>query len=822
MLPEFDDSRLQAIRRAALNGEYHLLLGAGASRDSISERGAKLPGSVELSHEISSAFDVFLEEGDFLWRVYDRAVQKAGIEKVYSWLKSKFWNVTPPYWMEYYARFPWNSVWTLNIDDSFESAYKDAAGPSSRTLRVLNWDDEYSRSKNLDVIHLHGLVDNEKTRELVFSLSEYAGSAVVRAAWPLNFRDSYGNSPFVILGARLRDEPDIEAVIARRNPANDAPSFYVSRTISEGMRDDLERWGLIPIEMTAEDFVMQWSELTKLDLERPVDNEFEVGLRVGQQFIELNSYKKMGKQKDHDFYGGDEPSWSDVLQELPAELEWVTDAKSKCGDLGTRLRTASVIAYSGRRLSGRSTGLLQIAYYLHKTAWRVFYFRSEERIDIEAIISYAGNGREVALMFDGIADIVDDVNELITRARAADLKIVCIAVEDTKRVASILGRVEPAYLAYNRVHAIRSRLSGSDSTQIIKKLDSYGRLGILEGQTPATQNKHFRGKELFDAMSRVENAPGFGRRVGELLTGIVSNATLEIVLIASYASYVDRKLIIVDAARMVSMDTDDLIALVENDEHLGSLLTTDGLQLRTRHRWMALDHVLARLGTPNALAAISRGIRRVGPRLNQSSYRERNATTMLVGSMMQHKNLDNYFHSDDLDEWYSGLIDVFGQWSGHYWEQRAIQARRASNVDVGLLAKAESFAMRAKEFLPDTYRYTTLGTVLMEKAARADVDVHVYFERAESAFLTAAERDRDLSSSFVTWNAYLQFALYVLERLKKSIIDESSAEGVHDLYEKVKVAWMHRYNMVRLIAESNDDTSESLERLRSKFDSIVY
>lgn len=821
MLSNLSVDQKVAIRRAALNGDYHLLLGAGASRDSTSPEGDLLPGSEGLSEEMSRVFKVEMESGDLLWRIYDRAVRVAGEEEVYQWLKKKFWKVSHPYWMNYYARSPWNTVWTLNIDDSFEAAYASIKGVESRELRILNWDDDYSKSKMLDVIHLHGIVDRDEPRSLVFSLSEYASSAASSAAWPLNFRDSYGNSPFVIIGARLRDEPDIENVIARRSPTNEAPSFYVSRSISSAMKDDLDRWGLVPVEMSAEDFVLEWAELTGLDLENEVDSEFELGMRVGQQFTTLGKKSKMGASKDHDFFGGDEPAWADILSDLPANLSWVKDAKVKCDDLGKGTKTASLIAYSGRRLSGRSTGLLQIANHLNKASWKTFYFRKNERIDIEAIVAYAANGKSIALLFDSIADVVDDVNNLITEARTAKLKIVCIAVEDNKRVASILGRIDSAYLAGRRVFSISSRLSDADAKELVAALDRRGRLGVLEGIPHHKQLKHFRGSDMFESMARVENAPGFGKRVGDLLRGFSDNRNSWLILLAAYASYVDRSLAVIDVARMVGVDSDELVNIVDTDEHLSSLIYTDGLLLKCRHRWMALDPIIQLLGKQRSLEILGQSIRRISSRLNLESYRERNATTMLVGSMMQHKNLFRFFAGQDLDSWYANLIDVFGDWSGHYWEQRAIQSRRESANDVTLLAKAESFAMRAKEFLPDTYRFTTLGTVLMEKASRADVDILDYFNRAESAFSSAAERDRDTSSSFVTWNAYLQFSLGVLAKLKRNIEEGVDSGSSIELYEKVDSMWVYRHNTTRLIAQANDETLESLDVLRRKYENIT-
>lgn len=812
---KLSNSQAAALRRAVLNGEYHLMLGAGASRESISSAGKELPGSAGLITQLSEAHRVEAEDGDLLWRIYDRAVEKVGKPVVYSWLRERFWGVTPPYWMDYFARAPWNTVWTLNIDDTFEAALARVSTETSRRFQTLNWDDDYRQGRALNVVHLHGVVNTDTPRDLVFSISEYARSAASDAAWPSNFRDSYGNSPFIILGARLRDEPDIEAVIARRRPAHSAPSFYVARSISSAMRTDLERWGLIPVEMSAEEFVLEWSELSGLSLEATFDSEVELALRLGQQFTELQTNAVQSEPQGHDLFGGDEPNWNDAVNNRPAELEWLTKAKMDIAQLDGGINSSSLVAYCGKRLTGRSTGLLFLGRHLREQAWRTFLFRGEGRLDIDAVLSFASDGRPTALLFDGFSDIADDINKLLGEARDARLSVVCLAVEDSSNEARIIGRVETAVLAHSRLGEINRRLTGTDSARIVDKLADFGRLGILESKTDAGRRQHFRGHELFDAMAQLENAPGFGRRVSDILKPLASGRSLGLVLIASYASSVGRQLLVIDAARMVGMDSDALVNFLRQDDELATLLSTDGHTIRTRHRWMALKPIVERLGSQAAVDIIRDGILSVSPRLNRKSQIERNPTTLLVGSFMAHSNLNSAFPGANIDELYQSLLSTFGDWSARYWEQRAILARRDSKSDISLLAKAESFALRAVELVPDTFSYTTLGTVLMEKASRSQVNVLEYYQRARKAFHLAAINQRD-SNNLVASLAFLRSSLGVLER----IADGIDYEEPEALLEIVSSDWISDYSVLALKSEAGERLKEELTGLRRKYDSF--
>lgn len=805
----------QALRRAARHGEYHLMLGAGASRESRSKEGSQLPGSVGLIKELCARFGVESEEDDLLWRIYDRATSKVGADEVYRWLRQRFWNVRHPYWMEYYARGPWSSVWTLNIDDTFEAAYRGVATETSKKLEVLNWDDDYRHSRNLSVIHLHGVVDRDEPRQLVFSLAEYANSASASAAWPTNFRDTYGNSPFVILGARLRDEPDIEAVISRRNPVHPAPSFYVSRTISSTMRADLERWGLTPVEMTAEDFVLEWSRLTGLDLEGGIPDEVELGIRVGQQFSELRDSPKPELEDGHDFLGGDEPLWSDIQNDQATELEWVTHAQFDLNQVGQSIPSCTLLAYTGRRLSGRSTGLLQLGARLRKAAWRTFLFQSTGRLDIDAILGYASSGKSIALLFDGVADVADDVDKLLTESRAAGLSVLCVAVEDSAREANIVGRLQSVNLGHGRVAAFNGRLTGVDATRLVDHLSGLGRLGILEDKSDKIRVQHFRHSDLFDAMAELENAPGFGRRVDDLTKGL-GTAAAELVIVAAYASYVSHQLLVVDAARVLGVDSDNLVQLLTSDVGLNALLSTDGSVVRTRHRWMALSPLVKSLGSAAALDAIGRAIRRVSGRVSQQSLRERNPTALLVGALMKQRNLRVLFPGASLDPWYGSLIDIFGTWSGRYWEQRAILARWDSKLDIALLARAESYALRASELVPDTYSFTTLGTVLLEKATRASVDIQLYYERAYTAFERAGSWDRG-EGSLVTWIAYLRYAIRFMSRLTT---ENAGGVGSLQLLERVRDDWIRVYTQLAVMRDSSERVARDLASLSRAYDDL--
>lgn len=806
-----NQSQKSALRRAALNGEYQLLLGGGASRDSLSPTGQPLPMSAELAEKLSQKFSVANESDDLLWRIYARAIDAGGRAWVYNYLREIFWRTQPPPWMDKYARFPWDRVWTLNLDDSFENSYARVRSDASRELTVRTWDSDFVHDRTLSVIHLHGAVASAEPGELVFSLSEYSNSIASRAAWPLAFRDAWGTSPFVVVGARLRDEPDIEAVIAQRRPGQTAPSIYVSPHITPGMESDLTNWGLVPFQGTAEEFADIWSDLSGVDLTQAPTSQEEVSFRVGRQFQQLRT-NAVGKLPGrHDFLGGDPPLWNDIVSGFHAELDWIREATESLRRVGTSVHTTTALVYTGPRLSGRSAGLLALCRYLCQNAWKVLLYKADERLDVDAVLRFAADGRAVAVAFDGLADYAEDVDRLLRESRKAGLGVTCVAVDGPARSAGMVGRISGQYLHGGTIKSINARLTRTDAARLVDKLAERGRLGALEPQQDRQRIQHFRGRELFPSLAEVENAPAFGRRVQELVGEIEDTQALRLCLFAASAEKVERPLLVIDAARMMSMESEQVLEMVRTGP-ISALLWSDGHRILARQRYMALDSIMGKLGSRSAMSILNEGVRVLADRASRSAHRERNATVMLVGALMTYRNVVELFPGQQLELWYDGLHSSYGSWSGRFWEQRAIMSRHLGVEVEGALARAESYAERAVTLTADTYAYTTLGTVLCARASTVGADLTGrYYDRAFDAFSTASEMD---PRNLVTWFAYLRHALPVLEAALQH--DGKSPE----LSERIGDDWSLTYDNIRPEASKSEDTARDLVALKRRFDDI--
>jgi hypothetical protein len=121
-------SRRQAglLRDAARSGRYHLLLGAGASAGAQNSRGdlPMAPGLVDILAQRFPSAPIPADTA--LPRAYQRAVSVSSPEAVWWVLREVFLHSNHREWYSTFATLPWKRVWTLNVDDVFENAYRRA------------------------------------------------------------------------------------------------------------------------------------------------------------------------------------------------------------------------------------------------------------------------------------------------------------------------------------------------------------------------------------------------------------------------------------------------------------------------------------------------------------------------------------------------------------------------------------------------------------------------------------------------------------------------------------------------------------------------
>lgn len=324
-----EDEILAKIVDGVYKREYSLLLGAGASIGSSGGNNRPLPSSPQLRDTLINDFKIQTEGQPIaLPRAYAAAKRNAP-ERLERFMRSWFTRCTPD-WQSLLTAFDWHRIWTLNIDDIIEVAHENR----NITIDRFNWTSLFRDRSRSDrqIIHLHGFakeVSDPDTSDshLIFSAREYAAVLNDPRAWHAVFTDEFAERPFIILGASLVEEFDLQQALTDSVAATTRgyPSVIVLNSVSALEREELEALGLLVIESDSRSFIEKLHTMAyehRLTLQgsyhQTLNPQF---VRFLQQFTDLRQYEPQDSESTRHFYAGYEPHWKNILDSDDATME---------------------------------------------------------------------------------------------------------------------------------------------------------------------------------------------------------------------------------------------------------------------------------------------------------------------------------------------------------------------------------------------------------------------------------------------------------------------------------------------------------------------
>lgn len=794
-----DASEQIALIDAARARRYDLLLGAGASLGAQNQHGV-LPTSAELVAKLSVEYpSAHISPSDSLPRSYQRAVLAATPQVVREFLRRLFAEADHEPWFRQASLFPWRRVWTLNIDDSFERAYRAERSRRHPNLRVLSWDDAYVDSPTeLNLIHLHGHVAGEAYRPIVFSFSEYMNTAAEKPVWDQVLGSLFSSNPFVVIGARLLDDPDMERIVMSRRSSAFARSLIVDPCITDGNKWELEIQGFKVLRATAEEFFAEWSSLCGFTSADPASYYMDVSARL-PQLQYLHPERAAIPASSHDIFEGDSPVWSDAVAGNLASVDWA----DTCIDSIKQWRASFaplLIALYGDRFSGMTAGLLQIAHGAAAQAVQVFSFDKSSRFDPVALMGLAQEGGPVLLVIDGAADFADDIDKALSQAELRGSRLAIIATEAHHNALRFEGRLEGAYA--REVVQVPRRLSRKNAVSLAQLMQTKARMGEYEARGVDVLAKHFAHNDVFGAMLDVSKGSGFIRRVTAEFSQL-RDWQKNLVFLLSLLSAGRLEAGLTEAQFAIGVNSERIIASLASDGHLSALVEqSDGL-LSARQRDKAISEIVAKLGARDALARLVSMVTALKPLVTSASLQVRNRPALILGHLMGNRLLRANFPHEKLEAFYEALAPEFGEWNGKFWEQRAINAKKD-----GHWSRAESYAARAVTLFPATYTRTTYGTILINRAREAaDDDSELwmgFLHRGQAQFdLVGSNADESRVSVF----AYLTATLDLLKALKRR-----PSYWESEAVDSVRSDWVGRYALLRLGLRGQEASIDSIIR----------
>lgn len=796
---------------AARSGDYQLLLGAGASFGSKNARQRPLPMAASLITMLQEKFPAALiEDGNSLQRAYQRAVYEVGKNEVWKYFKEVFGGATHEEWFTHLAGLPWGRVWTLNIDDAFERAFAQSRRQRVTRLRVIDWTDEFSESDDMQIVHLHGSIIEPKPTPLVFSFSDYANAIARTPVWDQMLRGSVVTKPFIIIGAKGLDEPDLEATLVASRPSSRAPSIIVDPHVTPGQRREMEYLGYIVFEGTAEDFTRQWSTLVGLD-SAALATLYETTAVSIPQFSELRLEDSVIPTRNHDFLGGSKPQWADARMGSIAEFDWMSRVlrESRAWVRDLQRKSALHVIFSDR-LAGLSAGLLFIAAELRESAATVLVFDRVAKFNKKRVLDFCAGRGPVVIICDSSHEFTMFFDELLTDAQnETDCSILVIFGETTLHELQVDNHFRSGTVPRSTT-IVYSRRNAADARQIESLLNRRGRLGRLEQLPPAARRAHFRDRDIFGAMGEVEGAPGFQNRLAVELRSLSKEWHADLLMMLAIASAGNHQVGISEAAIGVGVGADQLLNDISEHSALNALVEVAGDLMYARQRSAALKQMFDRDEADARLASLSRVTRNLGALATSASLKERNRPASLVGGLMQARVLRNAFKGANIDAYYDSLLPVFGSWNARFWEQRAINAKHE-----GDWGPAESWASRAVTIKDDAYTQTTLGTILLNKSA-------VSLEYGDQTWMDLYRRGRDhLDKALyidvgnrVAAISYLENAMNLL----RSATRGASSMNESDELAVIRADWSAHYASVQLVGGVDDSARRRASELGREFE----
>ncbi|MBC7481101.1 MAG: SIR2 family protein [Rhizobacter sp.] len=748
---------ISLLLRAMDDGAVNLLTGAGASYGVTGGDGQELKGGPDLARELNARFGLENVEPDCsnLQVVYgDISAVPAHKATLAELLRDRFTKCRVT-WQEVLVDFPWKRIWTLNIDDVLQRA----AGQLNKfQAKSFAWDDSLSvrqlSQSEVQIVHLHGRgsqIDTAVSR-IIFSLRDYAARHEVSPGWHAEFRSEFIRKPFVVCGARLRDEFDLATVLDIGNKSRDrggCPSFIVLREFSPGEEARFRRQGLVPVAATGEAFFRALrSDLDAFRLQQPTTTpQVQTATTIVRSSFRQLLPTALRPRRLLDFYASAEAQWHHILDGLDAPLDQVMRATTW---LQEQAPDARVVLIGGGPVCGKTASALRIAASLQDKGYEAWLFRGEERFDEGAVSDYLASRRPTVLVFDDCADFSNSLTALIAAALKRKLPLRIVAAAEAWRIRGVHADLRDASVRLVELEPVPEQHFDS----IFSMRRQKGRLGRCTGMKP--QDAWFDFKDHFNRRSLewLESLEG-ARSYRQVITDVLTSAT---------SSPAERRLALTCAAAhrfgyslpfqfaSAILGNSDLENFVAPPSPYADLAYLDDKGLRLRSRSFAI-HVWA-LASPKERYDITLHLaKQLSPLVVPQAIARRTYAYRILRVLM-----DCDVIAEDLpesaDRWYSELLPTMG-WNSRFWEQRALLAARRNQDETAYSFAKTAVSIQAR----DAFSHTTLGTICMQISIRRadDVGIERFWEgthELEASRKLALEKGNEWEHPYVTFFTY--------------------------------------------------------------------
>lgn len=679
---------LSTLLQAAQEGAVNLFLGAGASKGAHNRFESDPPTAKELTEILQERADLPRDTEATLRNTYDAAIRRLGQKSVRQILSEYYYNCMPS-WQLLIPRFLWHTIYTLNIDDVLDNAYRLQ---HERIQDAVNIDyDEAFKQVGVDqvpLVHLHGRVASDVP--LVFSTADYARAGRSGYSWHTILSDALFERPFLFVGTRL-DEPDIDTYVHARGTRHfeDRPySYLIAPDPSEFTVATLGDVKIHCVDATGEQF-FNWLDAELGDrlpksqrIARDPRNAMFKGMspedvRAFSSAVELvtPTSVSLALPTPHDFYSGDEPVWGDIAKNKDAIFTGVKSYLATLGDEGGT--QSSLSALVGAPGCGKTTMLMRIAWDASLRGTRVYMYKGKDRLPVEPLIdALKASPPGTLLVVDNAVRHINELADLFFAIETEDMAVHVLTAERTTRFRRV--EVSPIGGAINPIPL--STLKDDDIEVLLNTLKlnaALGELHHLGKQEQAEYLKRYANRQLLVAMMEITKGMKFEKILNEEYHQVEPEGARQVYETVALCHHLGEGVRLSVAARAMDIHPEVIWDWLRQDGEgslYGIVRRRDSI-LTTRHPVIA-SKIVSSVTSRQRIRVMRSVLRAVAPYVNVDALSRRTPESMLLRQFLDFEDVRDIADGDEqlIESFYQDLQEEY-DWNSKYWAQRALFER---------------------------------------------------------------------------------------------------------------------------------------------------
>ena len=817
------------------DGQYTLLLGAGASIGATSQNGQPLPSGQAFAQELVQALQMDIAPDTPLAYVWDAAAHKSGSEQFLRKTLSapRFLGCHPATHHQLVPTFAWKRIYTFNIDDVIPASYKVSG--ALQTPIPIHFDEDYKDadpvSDECQVVFLHGS-EFFPDRPLVFAPPAYAATVTRQHTWWHVFAAAFVSEPFIVIGTSLR-EPDFETYLAwKRRPPQPLgpPSLYVSPRLDDAIIATCARLGLTPVQMSGEEFLTLLA-ISVINRERisvrrartfrspsivSVTRDISALATLARQFLVVNnreSWPSVNRPPEK-FLEGHSPLWEDIESTRDVALGIVAKIVNQArsffdrSDPGEPIRMLIVEGTAG---SGKTTAIMRAAAGIADLGIDTLFFVGHDRLRDEVLAEAARRlpptGR-LAVVIDDIGDHIHQARRFIANYPTNAGR--CFLLSATRSARRRFIETNLTDLFEPRFEPVE-RLLPAEALELEGKLRAAAKLGRFAGRTSAELMQQFV----------TTNGTGWGGQLLVILLQVVPGGIFSDRLASEWKSLEDEDVrifygtICIAAACGVPIRSPVVFRALHGSDtrrifsevfsgSMRALVEWFGQEfVRPRHRVIAEETVRRCMDRDELFQISYRLALALSPYVSRDTIMKRTPEARLARELMDMDGVVIPALGTEAEAWFAALEVGWG-WNSRYWEQRALAAMKARRYK-----RARDFAEQAVGVERHPLPMTTCALVNL---ASVEHDEHLDRGECEALFQEAIQLLDDAIRTGLSWGFMDMHPYHILLSHSVRVAHKLTGEIPEALRTKLE---LHAANAERFFGR-DPEIRTALDRLKDQ------